>query len=60
MIVFNAIILNLQGNIGVAAYGVVANLSLVVGSIYTGIAQGTQPVLSRAYGKVLSETVHFF
>ncbi len=50
MIVFNAIILRLQGNIGVAAYGVVANLSLVVVSIYTGIAQGTQPVLSRVYG----------
>lgn len=50
IIVFNAIILNLQGNIGVAAYGVVANLSLVVISIYTGIAQGTQPILSRVYG----------
>ncbi len=55
MIVFNAIILNLQGNIGVAAYGVVAygvvaNLSLVVVSIFTGIAQGTQPILSRVYG----------
>ena len=50
MIVFNTIILHLQGNIGVAAYGVVANLSLVVISIYTGIAQGTQPILSRVYG----------
>lgn len=50
IIVFNTIILHLQGNIGVAAYGVVANLSLVVISIYTGIAQGTQPILSRAYG----------
>lgn len=50
MIVFNTIILHLQGNIGVAAYGVVANLSLVVISIYTGIAQGTQPILSRIYG----------
>ncbi len=50
MIVFNTIILHLQGNIGVAAYGVVANLSLVVTSIYTGIAQGTQPILSRVYG----------
>lgn len=50
IIVFNAIILRLQGNIGVAAYGVVANLSLVVVSIYTGMAQGTQPILSRAYG----------
>ncbi len=50
MIVFNTIILRLQGNIGVAAYGVVANLSLVVISIYTGLAQGTQPILSRVYG----------
>ncbi len=50
MIVFNTIILHLQGNIGVAAYGVVANLSLVVISIYTGIAQGTQPILSSVYG----------
>lgn len=50
MIVFNTIILRQQGNIGVAAYGVVANLSLVVISIYSGIAQGTQPILSRVYG----------
>lgn len=50
MIVFNTIILHLQGNTGVAAYGIVANLSLVVISIYTGIAQGTQPILSRIYG----------
>lgn len=50
MIVFNHIILRLQGNTGVAAYGIVANLSLVVISIYTGIAQGIQPIISRAYG----------
>lgn len=50
MIVFNAIILRLQGNVGVAAYGVIANLSLVVLSVYTGIAQGVQPLLSSAYG----------
>lgn len=30
MIVFNMLILNLEGNVGVAAYGVVANISLVV------------------------------
>lgn len=51
MIVFNFIILRLQGNIGIAAYGIVANLSLVVTSIYTGIAQGTQPIVSQAYGR---------
>ncbi len=50
MIVFNTLILKLQGNIGVAAYGVIANLSLVVTSVYTGIAQGIQPILSRFYG----------
>lgn len=51
MIAFNAIILGLAGNIGVAAYGVVANLSLVVMSVYTGIAQGAQPLLSRYHGQ---------
>lgn len=50
IIVFNKIILGLQGNIGVAAYGVIANLSLVVISIYTGVAQGIQPILSKNYG----------
>ncbi len=50
IIVFNIIILRLEGNVGVAAYGVIANLSLVVISIYTGIAQGIQPLLSSYYG----------
>lgn len=50
MIVFNIIILGLQGNIGVAAYGVIANLSLVVIAIDNGIAQGIQPLISRYYG----------
>lgn len=50
IIVFNMIILGLEGNTGVAAYGVIANLSLVVVAIYTGIAQGIQPVISSQYG----------
>lgn len=50
IIVFNGIILSLQGNVGVAAYGVIANLSLVVVAIYTGIAQGIQPLISSSYG----------
>ncbi len=50
MITFNAIILNLEGNIGVAAYGIIANISLVVVAIYTGVAQGAQPLISRFYG----------
>ena len=33
-----------------AAYGVIANLSLVMIAIYTGIGQGIQPLISRYYG----------
>lgn len=51
IMVFNTILLSLEGNTGVAAYGVIANLSLVVTSIYTGIAQGIQPILSTSYGR---------
>lgn len=51
IIVFNILILNLSGNTGVAAYGVITNVALVVMSVFTGIAQGTQPLISDAYGK---------
>ncbi|MCM1543727.1 MAG: MATE family efflux transporter [Ruminococcus sp.] len=51
IIVFNAILLKLEGNTGVAAYGIIANISLVFVSVYTGIAQGTQPLISKAHGK---------
>ena len=46
IIVFNVILLGLLGNVGVAAYGVIANLSLVVMAVFTGIAQGVQPIIS--------------
>lgn len=51
MIIFNSIILRLEGNIGVAAYGVIANISLVVIALFNGIAGGIQPILSNNYGK---------
>ena len=50
MIVFNTIILRHAGNIGVAAYGIIANIALVILSIFTGISQGVQPIVSRNYG----------
>lgn len=50
MIIFNTIILNLEGNTGVAAYGIIANISLVITAVYTGIAQGIQPMVSRFHG----------
>ena len=49
--IFNILILGLTGNVGVAAYGVVANTALVATSTFNGIAQGTQPLLSDYYGK---------
>lgn len=51
IITFNILILKLEGNVGVAAYGVVANISLVILAVYTGIAQGIQPLLCSFYGK---------
>ncbi|EDM99631.1 MATE efflux family protein [Pseudoflavonifractor capillosus ATCC 29799] len=50
LVVFNLLVMHAAGTIGVAAYGVVANLALVVLSVFTGIAQGSQPLLSYAYG----------
>lgn len=51
LITFNLLILGIAGNIGVAAYGIIANVSLVVVSVFTGIGQGIQPVVSRIYGQ---------
>lgn len=60
IIAFNIIILGLAGNAGIAAYGVIANLSLVVISVYTGVAQGMQPPVSRAYGEKDRECIRQF
>lgn len=49
IIVFNMIILHLVGNTGVAAYGIVANIALVIIAIFTGISQGMQPLISFSY-----------
>ena len=39
-----------MGNIGVAAYGVIANFALVAMAIFNGVA-GAQPIVSDCYGK---------
>lgn len=49
--IFNMLILGLTGSTGVAAYGVVANLSLVGMAIMNGMAQGVQPLISESFGK---------
>ena len=50
-VVFNYIILGLAGNLGVAAYGIVANTALVAVATLNGVAQGSQPLLSSCYGR---------
>ena len=57
-VVFNMIILSLAGNIGVAAYGVVANTSLVAVALFNGIAQGSQPLISEVYSKRLHKNIN--
>ena len=51
IIVFNLLILDISGNMGVAAYGILANIALVLVSVFTGIGQGIQPVVSRYAGE---------
>ncbi|SFQ15079.1 putative efflux protein, MATE family [Lachnospiraceae bacterium XBB1006] len=58
VLVFNWAILSQAGNIGVAAYGVVANIAIVVMAIYNGIAQGMQPLVSTNYGLGKEENMH--
>lgn len=57
MFLFNFIILRITGNIGVAAFGVVSVISLVVIAIYTGLSQGVQPVMSNNHGSKNSGNV---
>lgn len=51
LITFNLVILDLEGNMGVAAYGIIANLALVGIAVFTGLAQGAQPLASQFHGR---------
>lgn len=51
IMVFNFLILDIAGNIGVAAYGVVANFAQVALAVFNGVAQGSQPLISKYYGR---------
>lgn len=53
---FNFILLDIKGNIAVAAYGAIANVALVGIAIFNGIAQGLQPMASDAEGSKDEDT----
>jgi Na+-driven multidrug efflux pump len=47
----------LCGNDGIAAYGVIANIAIVVLEMFNGVAQGMQPLVSRYHGKGGAEVI---
>lgn len=48
--IFNIVILNLKGDIGVAAYGIISNVALIAIAVFNGLCQGIQPLISINYG----------
>ncbi|MEG1630490.1 MAG: MATE family efflux transporter [Erysipelotrichaceae bacterium] len=58
MLAFNYSILAYAGNTGIAAYGIIANLGLVFQAVFTGLAQGIQPLLSYAFGVKDQTSIH--
>lgn len=57
ILVFNQVLIGLGGDIAIAAYGVLANILVVALSLFTGVAQGIQPLISRAVNKGDTPTV---
>jgi putative MATE family efflux protein len=55
ILLFNLTIVGIAGNIGVAAYSVVANIALVIVAVYIGMGQGIQPLISESFGKNRTE-----
>lgn len=50
ILAFNFKLLKLIGDVGVAAYGVISNTAYVMFSIFNGLGQGVQPLVSSNYG----------
>lgn len=55
---FNNVILSIEGNLGVSAYSIIANLSLFCAAIFNGISQAIQPIISINYGACQNNRVH--
>ena len=52
ILAFNAVILRLAGNTGVAAYGIAANIAIVCTAFFNGIGQGVQPIIQHQLRRV--------
>lgn len=54
---FNITIHRYLGNLGISAYSIIANIGLIFASIFNGIAQATQPIISINHGAKLEKRV---
>lgn len=47
---FNKSLATITGDIGISAYSIIANLSLIFAAIFIGVGQGIQPIVSFNFG----------
>lgn len=47
---FNVVIGKIGEEVAIAAYGIIANVALVILAIFNGISQGVQPLMGRSFG----------
>lgn len=57
IVIFNFTMLRMIGDIGVASYGIVANINIIAILIFQGMGQGVQPLISRYHGMVRTNEV---
>ncbi|MFT8459212.1 MAG: MATE family efflux transporter [Liquorilactobacillus ghanensis] len=50
ILVFNLVLEKIAGTYAIAAYGVIANIALVVLALFNGVALGIQPLMAREFG----------
>ena len=60
ILVLNKVFLYLSGDIAVAAYGILANILLVALALFTGVAQGVQPLISQATANKEMQKVFYY
>ena len=56
--IFNRVIIDIMGDLGVSAYSIIANLSLIATAIFTGVGQAIQPIVSVNFGALKMERVY--
>ena len=55
---FNIALSGITGDLGISAYSIIANLSLIFAAIFTGVGQAVQPIVSYNFGAKELERVY--